>query len=118
MCGARITFASERSLLSVGIGSGSQTSRAAAPTCPDSSAATSAAVSIRSPRARLTTIAPRLILARVGVQELAGLRGRGAVERDDIGLSQQIAQRRGLATGRANRVGRNHGVADQPAALE
>ena len=56
---AAMTFGKERNGLSTGIGSGSQTSIAAAERCPDCRAVTSASVSIKSPRARFTTTAPR-----------------------------------------------------------
>ena len=46
-----------------GSGSGSKTSRPAAPRCPESSASTSASVSTTSPREPLTRIAPRFMRA-------------------------------------------------------
>ena len=63
ICDAVMTLGSVRNGLSGGMGSGSQTSMAAAAMWPDWSAAMSAVVSIKSPRDKLRMIAPRLIRA-------------------------------------------------------
>ena len=62
---AVMTLGRDRSGLSKGIGSGSQTSNAAADNRPLVNALTNAAVSMRSPRAKLMTIAPGFTFAKV-----------------------------------------------------
>ena len=57
-CGVSVTFGSERSSLSLASGSVSKTSRPAAATWPDLSAAMSAASLIMPPRAQLKSFTP------------------------------------------------------------
>ena len=84
MCAERITFDSLRIGWSIGIGSGSNTSSAAAPRLPFCKAPTSAALSTRSPRLTLMKIAPDFICAKVSalnMRRVCGVDGQWRVTR-------------------------------------
>ncbi len=107
------------------IGSDGNTSSAAPPTLPESSASLSAASSISPPRATFRTRTPSRIFANASASRKPSVSGVfGQVDRDEVGLRVDVLDAVGLldpelavALGADERVEREHAHAEAPRAL-